>query len=150
MDIAIKGPWQRREIDQYLSQTKVPLRLACTAEDGFPRVVSVWFQYEDGAFLCAAHKDSQLIRLLRQSPRTGFEVSTNEPPYYGVRGQGVAELSGEGGAETLQQLIRHYLGNSNTGLAEWLMSRSDDEVMIRVEVQRFFSWDYRKRMEIVA
>ncbi|WP_188109824.1 pyridoxamine 5'-phosphate oxidase family protein [Pseudohalioglobus sediminis] len=150
MDIKINGPWRRREIDQYLQDVRIPVRIACIGGDGFPRVVSVWFRYADGAFYCASHKDSSLVRLLRDYGRVGFEVSTNEPPYYGVRGQGVAELSGEGGAETLRQLIENYLGRSNEGLAEWLLSRSHDEVLIRIEVCRFFSWDYRKRMQAIA
>lgn len=150
MEISITGPWPRREIDTYLSTTKFPLRLGCVGRDGFPRVVSIWFMYADGVFLCASHRDSQLVNLLRNSPKVGFEIAPNEPPYYGVRGQGLAEVSGEGGAETLKQLIDHYLGASNPDLAQWLMSRGEDEVLIRVEIQRFFSWDYRKRMEAVA
>jgi nitroimidazol reductase NimA-like FMN-containing flavoprotein (pyridoxamine 5'-phosphate oxidase superfamily) len=150
MDIVITGPWKRREIDTYLSTTKVPLRLACVGKDEYPRVVSVWFMYSEGGFLCASHRDSQLVNLLRNSPRVGFEIAPNEPPYYGVRGQGMAEISGDGGAETLRQLIDHYLGTSNAELAQWLMSRGEDEVLIKISAQRFFSWDYRKRMEIVA
>jgi nitroimidazol reductase NimA-like FMN-containing flavoprotein (pyridoxamine 5'-phosphate oxidase superfamily) len=150
MNIEIAGPWQRRQIDQYLAQTRMPIRLACVAEDGFPRVVSVWYRYADGMFYCATHRDSQLARMIKRNPRIGFEVSTNEPPYYGVRGQGVAELSAQGGADTLRALIDRYLGESNASLGRWLMSRSDEELLIRVEAQRFYSWDYRKRMESVA
>lgn len=149
MDITIKGPWQQGEIDEYLSTARFPLRLACVADDGFPRVVSIWFQYNDGVFHCAAHRDSQLIRMLRKSQRVGFEVSTNEPPYFGVRGQGTVELSEEGAADTLGGLIRHYLGDTNSQLAQWLLSRGDEEVLIRLNPQRFFSWDYRTRMEAI-
>lgn len=150
MDIDISGSWQRRQIDQYLGQARFPIRLACIAEDGFPRVVSVWYHYADGAFYCATHRDSQLASMIRRNPRVGFEVSTNEPPYYGVRGQGVAELSAEGGADTLRQLIDRYLGDSNRSLSRWLLSRGDEELLLRVEALRFYSWDYRKRMESVA
>lgn len=150
MEVSIAGPWVRREIDTYLSNTRVPLRLGCVGRDGFPRVVSVWYMYAEGSFLCAVHRDSQLVNLLRHSPRVGFEIAPNEPPYYGVRGQGIAELSGEGGAETLKQLIDHYLGLSNAPLAEWLMSRGEDELLVKISVQRFYSWDYRKRMVAVA
>ncbi len=150
MDISIAGPWARREIDSYLGSARVPLRLGCVGRDGYPRVVSVWFRYADGVLLCASHRDSQLVGLLRRSPKVGFEVAPNEPPYFGVRGQGVAEISGEGGAETLKQLIDRYLGDSNEKLAQWLNSRGEEEALIRIEVQRVFSWDYRKRMVAVA
>lgn len=147
MDIDISGPWPRRQIDQHLTEARFPIRLACVAEDGFPRVVSVWYRYADGVFYCATHRDSQLARMLRRNPRVGFEVATNEPPYHGVRGQGVAELGAQGGAETLKALINRYLGDSNHSLGRWLMSRSDEELLVRVEALRFYSWDYRPRME---
>ncbi len=150
MDITIKGPWRRRDIDNYLDKSRIPIRLGCIGGDGFPRVVSVWFKYADGSFYCASHKDSSLVRMLRNYNRVGFEVATNEPPYLGVRGQGIAEVSGEGGAETLRQLIDNYLGRTNSELAQWLLSRSDEEVLIRIEVSRFFSWDYSKRMQAIA
>ena len=150
MDISIKGPWARREIDQYLEGSRIPIRLGCIGSDGFPRVVSVWFRYAEGGFYCASHKDSSLVRMLGNYGRVGFEVATNDPPYHGVRGQGVAEVSGEGGAETLRQLIDNYLGRTNEHLAQWLLSRSEEEVLIRIEVTRFFSWDYRKRMQAIA
>ncbi len=147
MTFEIKGPWSREQVDSYLGSTRVPLRLACVGQDGFPRVVSVWFKYADGCLLCASHKDSQLVNLLRRSQKVGFEVAPNEPPYYGVRGQGTAEISEDGGAEMLQQLIDRFLGDSNESLAEWLTSRAEDEVLIRIELQRVFTWDYRERME---
>ncbi len=150
MTIDISGAWQRRQVDQYLAQTRLPIRVACVGDDGFPRVVSVWYRYQEGTFFCATHRDSQLAHLLRRNPRVGFEVSTNEPPYYGVRGQGLAELSSHGGADTLSALIERYLSSSNQSLGRWLMSRSDEELLVRIEAQRFYSWDYRKRMESVA
>ncbi|PLW69515.1 pyridoxamine 5'-phosphate oxidase family protein [Pseudohalioglobus lutimaris] len=150
MTITSSGPWPRREIDQFLSSSRIPIRLGCIGGDGFPRVVSVWFRYAEGAFYCASHKDSSLVRMLRDCDRVGFEVATNDPPYHGVRGQGVAEVSEEGGAETLRQLIDNYLGQTNEPLAQWLLSRSDEEVLIRIEVVRFFSWDYRQRMQSIA
>ena len=150
MEIDIRGPWSRDDIDTYLGQSRLPLRIAGLGEDGFPRVVSVWFQYEAGTFFCATHRDSQLAGIIRRNPKVGFEVATNEPPYFGVRGQGLAELSEEGGAQALEALIDRYLGDTNESLGRWLLSRGDEELLLRVAIQRFYSWDYRKRMESVA
>jgi len=46
MAVTLKGPWDKARIDAFLTNTTFPLRLACVAEDGFPRVVSVWFGYD--------------------------------------------------------------------------------------------------------
>ena len=147
MSASLKGPWSQDEISRFLTETRYPLRLACVAQDGYPRVVSVWFTYLDGKLYCASHKSSQLTALLRANNRVGFEVAPNDPPYFGVRGQGNAVLAGEGGAAMLEQLLARYLGGQDSHLAKWLLSRSEDEVLITITPRRWFSWDYRDRME---
>lgn len=147
MSASLKGPWSAREIGHFLTETRFPLRLACVAQDGYPRVVSVWFTYLEGKLYCASHKSSQLMALLRANNKVGFEVAPNEPPYYGVRGQGDAVLTGQGGAQMLEQLLARYLGGQDSQLAKWLLSRSEDEVLITITPARWFSWDYRERMD---
>lgn len=146
MSVDIKGPWSRAEIDQYLGSSRIPIRLACIGSDEFPRVVSVWFQYQQGNIYCASHRNSQLVALLRERNRVGFEVATNDPPYFGVRGQGIARLSSEGGGQTLESLLQRYLGGTDSSLASWLLSRREEEVLITIDPLRLFSWDYRGRM----
>lgn len=142
----IKGPWDAAQVEAFLHGAAWPLRLACTGGDGFPRVVSLWHRYDSGCFYCVTHRDSKLTALLRNNHKVGFEVSPNEPPYHGVRGQGLVSLHEEGGAETLRAHLQRYLGGTDSGLAQWLLSRSEDELLVRVNVIRMFCWDYRERM----
>jgi len=72
--------------------------------------VSVWYAYQDGALLCVSHRKSALIRLLEQDPRVGFEISPNDPPYHGVRGQGTVSLAPLGEHNVLEALLDRYLG----------------------------------------
>ena len=148
--IEIRGPWDLPTAERWLENCRFPIRLACTAQDGFPRVVSVWFLYRNGTFFSVSHRDASLVKLLRASAKVGFEVSPNEPPYHGVRGQGVVTLHSEGAEEILESVIDRYLGDSNNDLAKWLLSRKEEEVLIELHPQRFFSWDYRNRMEPVS
>ena len=150
MDIAIKGPWNEQQIEDYLGDSQLPVRLGCVGGDGFPRVVSLWYQYRDGALYCVTHRDSPLISLLSKEPRVGFEVSPNEPPYFGVRGQGLVQLTPLQQRETLEGLLQRYLGGLDSKLAEWLLSRSEQEVLLQIQPRRFFSWDYRSRMADVS
>ncbi len=147
MSVILKGPWSRSEVDAYLASSVYPLRLACTGKDGFPRVVSVWYLHEDGCLRCVSHRDSQLIALLRENNRVGFEVAPNEPPYCGVRGQGYAELADRGAGEILERLLDRYLGGGDSRLGKWLLSRREEEILITVRPGRMFSWDYRERMQ---
>lgn len=146
MQSALKGPWSQGDIEDFLEQCHYPVRLACVGADGYPRVVSVWFHYAGGRMYCVSHRSSGLIRMLRNSGRVGFEVAPNEPPYRGVRGQGDATVSEEGGGDVLVGLLEHYLGGVDSQLASWLLSRSEDELLITITPTRWFSWDYTERM----
>ncbi|MEM0954699.1 MAG: pyridoxamine 5'-phosphate oxidase family protein [Pseudomonadota bacterium] len=146
----IRGPWNHDSVTEYLDSTTFPLRLACVGADGFPRVVSLWYRYGNGFFYCVTHRDSKLTALLKHNQRVGFEVSPNEPPYHGVRGQGLVTLHEEGGEALLKQHLLRYLGGTQSSLAHWLMSRAQEELVVQVEVMRMFSWDYRERMADTA
>ena len=63
-----------------------------------------------------------------------------------MRGQGLVSLHEDGGADTLRIHLHHYLGGTDSSLAQWLLSRAEDELLVRVQVTRMFSWDYRQRM----
>ena len=146
MGASIKGPWDQAAIEHYLEQSRYPLRLACVGGDGFPRVVSVWYRYTEGELHCVSHRSSQLVGLLQGSGKVGFEVAPNEPPYCGVRGQGLAQLQESGQEEVLPLLLARYLGDTDSSLAQWLLARVADEVLFRIQPVRLFSWDYRQRM----
>jgi hypothetical protein len=134
------------QIASFLDPCTIPLRIACNAGKGFPSLNSMWFEYRDHSLWCATHASSAVLGFLQADARCAFEVAPNEPPYCGVRGQAKAELSKDGAGELLERLIARYLGDSNPGLANWLMSRVEDEWVIRLEPIWFSAWDYRARM----
>jgi nitroimidazol reductase NimA-like FMN-containing flavoprotein (pyridoxamine 5'-phosphate oxidase superfamily) len=150
MPTTLKGPWSLREIEQFLEESRFPLRLACTGRDGFPRVVSVWYAPVDGALLCVSHRKAALVKLLEHDPRVGFEVSPNDPPYHGVRGQGTASLAALGDHDVLETLLDRYLGQQESRVGNWLLARKDEEMLITLRPERLFSWDYRQRMADVS
>ena len=51
-----------------------------------------------------------------------------------------------GGAAMLERLLQRYLGGIDSTLAQWLLSRSEGELLITLTPRRLFSWDYRQRM----
>ena len=146
MALTLKGPWDQARIDTFLQESTFPLRLACVGDDGFPRVVSVWYGYDGQYLRCVSHRSSSLVSLLQRSNRVGFELAPNEPPYHGVRGQGIARLESDADGAVLGQMLQRYLGGKSSKLANWLLSRAEDEVLITIEPVRLFSWDYRERM----
>ncbi len=145
-EVKLKGPWHHDEARAFLESNTFPVRLACVGGDGFPRVVSLWHRYAEGSFYCVTHRDSKLTTLLKNNHKVGFEVSPNDPPYHGVRGQGLVTLHDQGGEAMLRQHLLRYLGGTDSGLAKWLLSRAQEELLVKVQVTRMFSWDYRERM----
>jgi hypothetical protein len=138
------GPWSADAVRTYLRTSAIPLRLASAGR--FPLVQSLWFLFEEDTLWCATQAESVVARRLGREPRCGWEVAADLPPYRGVRGSGHATLVPEAAADVLPRLIDRYLGDGESELGTWLMSRLDTEVAIRIEGLRVTSWDYTPRM----
>ena len=138
------GPWTVEQVDDYLRTTAIPLRLASAGRNLL--VQSLWFEFDGSSLWCASQSDSVLVRRLRKDDRIGFEVSADSPPYRGVRGHGRAHLDPPRAADLLPRLIDRYLGPTPSPLADWLLSRVDNEVAIRIDGLVVTSWDYSARM----
>ena len=140
------GPWSDARIAAHLSEAKIPLRLACIDKDGWPLVLSLWFTSMEGAIWCASHSSARVLAMLSDDSRCAFEVAGEKPPYRGVRGQGRATLHPERGAEILSTLLDRYDISREGKLGAWLMSRSAEEVAIRIDATWIGSWDFTERM----
>ncbi len=141
-----KGPWSSDQIDGFLEETVVPLRLACTARSGHPTLASLWFLPAEGRLWCATQETAKVASFLATDPRCAFEVSLESPPYQGVRGKGLATLHQSRAASILPKLIDRYLGHTQGRLATSLLSRLDTETAISIEATSLFAWDYQERM----
>lgn len=134
-------------IDSFLNSWIAPIRLSGILDSGYPVICSLWFEYADNALWCATQKTSKIARVFANNPRCAFELSPNEPPYFGVRGQGQAILQADKADELLDRLIIRYLGNSDSRLAKTLLNKVANEVAIKIEPINIYTWDYRKRMK---
>ncbi|HEV8024211.1 MAG TPA: pyridoxamine 5'-phosphate oxidase family protein [Candidatus Nanopelagicales bacterium] len=139
------GPWDEETMTAFLDSAVIPVRIATNGSSG-PLVQSLWFVPEALDLWCCTQRESLLARRLNRDNRVGFEVAADDPPYRGVRGTGTAHMSTSGVEAVLQQLIDRYQGGESTQLSQWLLSRIDSEVTIRIEPHTISSWDYSPRM----
>lgn len=139
------GPWDRSAIENFLGETVIPVRIASAGKTS-PLVQSLWFLYAESAIWCCTRADAVLTRRLLSDPRCGFEVSGDLPPYRGVRGSGRAEILPDRAPDILPRLIARYLGDESSSLGDWLMSRLDLEVAIRIDDLRVTTFDFTQRM----
>lgn len=130
----------------FLCENVIPLRLSCITASGWPIVLSLWYLYHDGRLYCATQETARVVQNLRRDSRCAFEIAADQPPYCGVRGQGIATIAPDKGVEILEQLLVRYLGNTNNPLAERLLANSENEVAIIIEPKTLFTWDYSARM----
>jgi Pyridoxamine 5'-phosphate oxidase len=142
----LSGAWSKSEIVAFFDRTTVPLRLACNTPSGRLWMVSLWYVFEDGSLCCATGANADIVRLLRNDPTVAFEVSTNDPPYSGVRGNGTASVEQDPEKDLLGELLGRYLGGTDSRLARELLSDGRTEVTVRIEPERLHSWDFTARM----
>ncbi|MFC7202675.1 pyridoxamine 5'-phosphate oxidase family protein [Haloferax namakaokahaiae] len=144
----LSGPWDREHVDDFLTDVRVPVRLACRTPRDDLWMLSLWFEWDSkkSELRCATAASADVIEFLRAHEAVAFEVSTNEPPYRGVRGRGVAAVEPDTDKAVLGRLIDRYLDDANDSLAERLLSPERDEVTIRIRPTRLHTWDFSGRM----
>lgn len=129
-----------------LRDEKLPIRLAVNGSKGFPVIASLWFLFDDDRLLCATQPDSAIAKCIQRDPRCTFEISTNSPPYTGVRGVGNAVIKPEGG-KLLKLLIKKYLKSPDERFRSWLIEKGANDVVIEIEAAKLKYWDYKSRMK---
>ena len=144
------GAWSREEVAAFLAGATVPIRIAVNRPDETVWIVALWFRFHDEGFECATWANAAVVRFLRHDSEVGFDVSTNEPPYRGVRGTGTASLAPDRDKRALASLIERYLGGTESGLARWLLEDDREEVRIHIHPRECYSWDYTERMRGVV
>ena len=140
------GAWDEDGVTAFLGEATVPLRLACLTPESRLWMLSLWFRWEDGSLWCATSAAADVVAYLESNDEVAFEVSTNDPPYRGVRGNGTATLEPDPDKELLERLIVRYLGDTDNDLARGLLSADREEVRIRIDPRRMYSWDFSDRM----
>jgi len=81
-----RGTWTEDEVEEFLQEATIPVRIATRRPDDSPWVVTLWFRYRDGSLECATGANADVVRFLRRDPEVAFDISTNDIPYRGIRG----------------------------------------------------------------
>jgi hypothetical protein len=142
---AVEGDWSRAETEQFLNEAVVPVRIGCHNPAGGLWMLSLWYRYRDGTLECATRVGADVVSFLRADDEVCFEVSTNRPPYMGVRGSGTAAV-GPDGKPVLRGLVDRYLGTEDVEIARLLLDEARDEAAIRIDPAKLYTWDFSPRM----
>ena len=132
---------------EFLSQSRIPLRISCILPNGFPLVVSLWYLFEDNKLYCASGKDSKLIKYLNNNSSVGFEIAGDIPPYCGLRGYGTVDLSEDTGNKMIERLYLKYFKNEGSQLYNFLTDENREEIVITITPEQIFDWNFSDRMQ---
>jgi nitroimidazol reductase NimA-like FMN-containing flavoprotein (pyridoxamine 5'-phosphate oxidase superfamily) len=140
------GGWDRAEVTAFLTEATVPVRLACRTPAGGLWMLSLWYRFDNERLVCATSVEADVVAYLRADDGVAFEVSTNDPPYRGVRGSGTAAIRPDEEKAVLRSLLDRYLDGTDSSLARRLLDPERDEVVIEIDPSRLYSWDFTERM----
>ena len=131
----------------YLESVRIPLRLACTTESGWPMAVSLWFKHQNGRLFCATQTSARVVSYLQNDPRCAFEIAADLPPYCGCAVKRLPVLMKALAWRSWKNCWYVTWVARTTRWAESLLAKSDDEVAIILKPIRVFTWDFSSRMQ---
>ncbi len=136
-----------KNIDEFIPDSKIPIRIAFMKSPTVPAVISLWYICNNDKIYCATQKTAKIVSYLKKNSTCGFEIAGDKPPYKGVRGEGTIQILNETGPYVLDLLIEKYLGEKESKLSKFLRNNSKTEVAIEITPQKIFDYDYSKRMK---
>ena len=82
---------------QALLNSTLPVRLAYTGLDGFPRVVPVWFYWDGEQIVIGTHANAPKVEALKKNPKVALTIDkdTYPPEILLIRGTASVELVDE-------------------------------------------------------
>lgn len=147
MTTIYRGLLDASGVHAYVDNTPIPLKLSVLTESGWPLLCSLWVVSDGETLLLATKASAKVVECLTRDPRCAFELSSEQPPYVGIRGRALATIDPSRGRDVLDQLLLRYLGSLDVPLAKQLRGDADQEVAIVLDLQMVFSWDFTKRMK---
>jgi len=77
---------------QALLHSKIPARMAYVWTDGSPRVVPVWFHWNEKEFVVGTPSKAPKLRALRKNPKVALTIDDNTFPHKVLLVRGTARL----------------------------------------------------------
>ena len=139
---------EQSEIDTFLENSKIPLRLGTVDSKGDPMIHPVWFHYSNGKLYLMSIKENRKVRNIRTKKTVYFSVDTDATPNNGVKGKGQAILITDIGKSVpvSEKIVAKYLGDLSTPMAKRMLDgvRNGSDVLIEITPLYFSTWDYSK------
>ena len=102
------------DLQAFLAEPGVLMRIAVVRADGSPLVTPIWFLHEEGAIYFTPRKYSEWFGCLRRDPRAALCIDEQNLPYRKVLAEGRAELVHDVGEDDIwreryRRIARRYV-----------------------------------------
>ena len=136
------------ETDQFLRDSKIPLKLGTIDRQGDPMIHPLWYYYDAGKFYLITASSSRKLENIDRDNRVYFCIDTEARPYKGVKGKGILTKVKESdkALEMGKRIITKYMGDIEQPLGIFLIGRlrTGEETLLEIVPRYFSSWDDSK------
>ena len=119
-------------------------RLAYIGLDARPKVVPIWFAYDDATFTMVTGPRADKVRAIERNPAVALTIDSHTPPYHVLLIDGDATIEPiDGMAPEYPAIVARYLG---AGADAYLANmRVKTQRRIRVSIRNFRVLDFQRR-----
>jgi len=123
----------------------IPAHLATLDPAGFPRIIPLWFLWEDGSFYLSSGPQSRHVQDLARDPRAGLCITVEEGqteagyrPFRQIMVRGYAHVQPDTGAIWARKLIGKYI-TGQAGVRRAKLEAGKPHVVIVLCPERFLT-----------
>ncbi len=128
-----------------LAALAIPAHLATLDPTGFPRVIPLWFLWEDGSFYLSSGPGSRHVQDLARDPRAGLCITVEEDqteagyrPFRQIMVQGYAQVQPDPDGRWACKLISKYI-TGQAGEVRAKLEAGKPHVVIALRPERFLT-----------
>ena len=123
----------------------IPAHLATLDPAGFPRIIPLWFFWEDGIFYLSSGPQSHHVQDLARDPRAGLCITVEEGqtetgyrPFRQIMARGYAQVQPDIDAIWARKLIGKYI-TGQAGVVRAKLEAGKPHVVIVLRPERFLT-----------
>jgi hypothetical protein len=124
----------RHPAAQALLQSTIPARLAYVWTDGTPRVVPIWFHWNEREFVLASPPKAPKLKALSKNPKVALTIDDNVFPHKVLLVRGTARLESVAGIVPEYAMAAERYFGCQQGKAWVEQMRSMIQAMVRITI----------------
>jgi nitroimidazol reductase NimA-like FMN-containing flavoprotein (pyridoxamine 5'-phosphate oxidase superfamily) len=136
------------EIQHFLANGKIPMRLATVGGDGSPVIYPVWYHYANDRFYVFSRKKARKMEDMERNTTVYFSIDTETFPNKGVKGRATARMIADPneGVPIVEEMLEKYLGDTKSSYPKAMIEsvRKGSAVVVEIRPHYYTVWDYTK------